>query len=78
MRNLKSCESGCRLLSIIESVDLDPFSNHDLTGTQKTCDNSCNASYKNKDEAYACKLGCEFQVPNVVERRKTVLIILEK
>ena len=71
MQNRKSCDSGCRLLSIIESVDFDPFSN-DLSGTKKTCDNSCHASYKNKDEAYACKLGCGFQVPNVVARRKTV------
>ena len=63
---LRSCETGCRLLSIIDAISIG-----DRTGSEEgaaatsinNCNRSCDASYpKDIEVATACKQGCLYQV----------------
>jgi len=73
---LRSCESGCRLLSIIDAISIGDRSGGEegAAASINNCNRSCDASYPNDIEvATACKQGCLYQAP-VVSHRKRVLV----
>lgn len=72
---LKSCESGCRLLSIVDAVSWDPFrgKENDAASSFKSCQKSCESSYKEEVRSSACKKGCEYQMPFITNRKKTLI-----
>lgn len=77
---MKSCETGCRLLSIIESIDHIPGkprseqeTHETMEETVKSCHRSCDSSFKVALESTSCKSGCENQVPTIEARRDQVV-----
>ena len=68
---LRSCESGCRLLSIIDAISIGDRSGGEegAAASINNCNRSCDASYPNDIEvATACKQGCLYQVRLVLNK----------
>lgn len=69
---LRSCETGCRLLSIIDAISIGDRTEEGTAASINNCNRSCDASYSDLEVATACKQGCLYQAP-VVSHRKKVL-----
>ncbi|AWP03775.1 putative transmembrane protein 59 [Scophthalmus maximus] len=65
---LYACQRGCRLFSICQFVR----DGDDLNQTKAECESTCREAYTQADEQYACKLGCQNQLP-FAERRNEQL-----
>ena len=60
---LRSCETGCRLLSIIDAISFSDRTTEEGTAASiNNCNRSCDASYSDVEAATACKQGCLYQV----------------
>ena len=61
---LRSCETGCRLLSIIDAISIGDRSGGEegAAASINNCNRSCDASYPDIEVATACKQGCLYQV----------------
>ena len=59
---LRSCESGCRLLSIIDAISFGDRTEEGTAASINNCNRSCDASYSDIEVATACKQGCLYQV----------------
>jgi len=71
---VRSCETGCRLLGIIDAIGLDQSEEGAATAANiNNCNRSCDASYSDLEAATACKQGCLYQAPVVSHRRKVLL-----
>lgn len=62
--NIECCERGCRLFSVIESV------NHCINTTNEDCPKSCEEAYSKTEEQDACKMGCKSQKPFALEQEE--------
>lgn len=70
---LRSCETGCRLLSIIDAISFSDRTTEEGTAASiNNCNRSCDASYSDVEAATACKQGCLYQAPVVSERKKVL------
>ena len=67
---------GCRLFSIIDSIDLDRHSDEeDFARANKNCYTSCEKSFTGKEpDIGACKSGCDAQAPVAKERRRNLAL----
>nr|XP_057917284.1 transmembrane protein 59 [Doryrhamphus excisus] len=61
---LYACQRGCRLFSICQFVR----DSKDLNRTKSDCESTCHEAYKQANEQYACKLGCQSQLPFAEQR----------
>ena len=59
---LRSCETGCRLLSIIDAISIGDRTEEGTAASINNCNRSCDASYSDLEVATACKQGCLYQV----------------
>jgi len=72
---VRSCETGCRLLGIIDAISLglDQSEEDSTAAAINNCNRSCDASYSDLEVATACKQGCLYQAPVVSHRKKVLL-----
>ena len=63
---LRSCETGCRLLSIIDTISIGDWTEEGTAASINNCNRSCDASYSDLEVATACKQGCLYQVRTLV------------
>ncbi|XP_044286215.1 transmembrane protein 59 isoform X2 [Varanus komodoensis] len=72
---LYACQRGCRLFSICQFVD----DGIDLNRTKLECDSACTEAYtSHSDEQYACRLGCQNQLPYAELRREQLTSLMPK
>ncbi|CAI5777117.1 Uncharacterized protein PODLI_1B029736 [Podarcis lilfordi] len=72
---LYACQRGCRLFSICQFVD----DGIDLNRTKLECDSACSEAYTSQsDEQYACRLGCQNQLPYAELRRDHLMSLMPR
>uniref|UniRef100_A0A8D0DX23 Transmembrane protein 59 n=1 Tax=Salvator merianae TaxID=96440 RepID=A0A8D0DX23_SALMN len=72
---LYACQRGCRLFSICQFVD----DGIDLNRTKLECDSACTEAYTAQaDEQYACRLGCQNQLPYAELRREQLMSLMPR
>lgn len=69
MEDLRACQRGCRLFSMLEFGELD-YEETDFNATKQACKGACHEAYINEDPLFACCLGCAEQVPFTIKKRQ--------
>ncbi|TRY74714.1 hypothetical protein TCAL_09182 [Tigriopus californicus] len=78
---MKACQGGCRLMSVIASMESNPLQmllegqqqTHDVPKAHMECDQSCLSSFPGKEkQIYACKQGCVYEIPAIESRQNKI------
>ncbi|XP_071492483.1 transmembrane protein 59-like [Diadema antillarum] len=71
MEDLRACQRGCRLFSMLEFGEVD-YEETDFNATKLACKGACHDAYQydGEDLIFACCLGCAEQLPFSIQMRK--------
>ncbi|XP_054764195.2 transmembrane protein 59-like [Lytechinus pictus] len=69
MEDLRACQRGCRLFSMLEFGEVD-YETTDFNSTKQACKGACHEAYSNDELLFACCLGCTEQVPFAKQMRR--------